>query len=231
MRSGWNASSASSFSPVPAKTIGFPVRRTEARRHPGVALDLGEDHTGEGEAGEESLRRRDRVLAGHGVGHEQDLARPHGCAHALELGHQLVVDGLAAGGIDEHRVGAVRTGGGHAAARDGDRVRPGRDRVDGNVDLPAEGLELLDGGRTVDVGRDQIRPPAALIAQVERQLRGRRRLAGAVEPDHHDDDRCRAAELDRRGFLAEQALELTMDQLDELLLGTEAQQGGHMGLG
>ena len=41
----------------------------------GVAIHLGEDHSGEAEALVEVLRGVDGVLAGHGVGDEEDLAK------------------------------------------------------------------------------------------------------------------------------------------------------------
>ena len=44
-----------------------------------------------------------RVLAGHGVGHVEDLAGLARCAFSCcELGHQLVVDVQAAGGVHDH---------------------------------------------------------------------------------------------------------------------------------
>ena len=58
----------------------------------GVAVHLGEDGSGDGEEIVEGLRGVDGVLAGHGVGDEQDLG---GAQDRLELGelrHQVFVD-------------------------------------------------------------------------------------------------------------------------------------------
>ncbi len=49
----------------------------------------------------------DRVLPGHGVGHEQDLDRIELLFQLLQLGHQLVVDVQAAGGIHQQHVAAA----------------------------------------------------------------------------------------------------------------------------
>ena len=92
---------------------------------PGVALDLGEHDARQRQARQEALRRGDGVLAGHRVGDQQDLSGLDGGAHAHQLGHQLFVDGLTAGRVDEHRVGALRAGGRHRAARDRDGIGAG----------------------------------------------------------------------------------------------------------
>ena len=49
------------------------VANGERRAAAGVAVHLGEDDAGEAEALVEVLRRVDGVLAGHGVGDEEDL--------------------------------------------------------------------------------------------------------------------------------------------------------------
>ena len=77
-------------------------RRAAAR----VAVHLGQDHAGEAEARVKILRRVDRVLAGHGVGDEQNLLRVEQLFQPLHLGHQLFVDVQAAGGVDDQRVEA-----------------------------------------------------------------------------------------------------------------------------
>ena len=45
----------------------------QRRAAPGVAFHLGEDHPGELQQVVETLAHLDRVLAGHGVGHQQNL--------------------------------------------------------------------------------------------------------------------------------------------------------------
>ena len=63
-------------------------------------------------------------------------------------------------------------------------VAPG-DVEDRDVDLLAEDLELLDGGGALHVGGDEQRLLALLLEQA-RELRAGRRLARALEADHHD---------------------------------------------
>ena len=52
----------------------------------------------------------DRVLAGHRVDDEQDRVRLDRVADAHELGHQLLVDVQAAGGVDDDHVLALVLG-------------------------------------------------------------------------------------------------------------------------
>jgi hypothetical protein len=64
--------------------------------------------------------------------------------------------------------------------------------VDGDLDLLAELLELVDRGRALEVGGDHGRL-LALLAQKQRELRGCGRLARALEAGEQDHRR-RAAE-------------------------------------
>ena len=96
--------------------------------------------------------------------------------------------------------------------------------MDGQAELLAENAKLLDRGGPVDVERRQIRSLAALCAEPARELRGGRRLAGAVQADEHQHDGRGPAEVERDALLAEQPDQLAMDELDEVLLGREAPQ-------
>ena len=75
MRSGWKGSMSASFSPVPENLMGLPVtaRDGEGRAAAGVAVELGEDHAVDAQLLIEGLGHVDRVLAGHGVHHQEDL--------------------------------------------------------------------------------------------------------------------------------------------------------------
>ena len=52
----------------------------------------------------------DGVLAGHGVGDEENFAGVEELFEALHLAHQLFVDVQAAGGVDDERVAAHDAG-------------------------------------------------------------------------------------------------------------------------
>ena len=75
-------------------------RRAAAR----IAIHLGEDDAGDAQPLVELVGRFDGVLAGHGVGHEEDLDRVELLFELLQLGHEIVVDMQAAGGIHQQHV-------------------------------------------------------------------------------------------------------------------------------
>ena len=76
----------------------------ERRAAAGIAIHLGQDQAGDAEPVVERLGDADRFLAGHGVGHEQDLGRIDLVLDVDELLHHRLVDLQAAGGVDDDRV-------------------------------------------------------------------------------------------------------------------------------
>ena len=95
--------------------------------------------------------------------------------------------------------------------------------VDGNVELLAERLELVDGRGTIHVARHQT-SRTVLAFEAPRELGGGRRLAGTLQSDHHDHGRRDGAELESLATLAEHGRELVVDDLDELLAGRDGAQ-------
>ena len=77
-------------------------RRAAAR----VAVHLGQHHARQSKPRMKILRGVHRVLAGHGVGDEENLLRREKFFQALHLGHQFLVDVQPAGGVDDQRVAA-----------------------------------------------------------------------------------------------------------------------------
>ena len=73
-------------------------------------------------------------------------------------------------------------------SRDLQGGRADRTRVDLDPHLVAKLHQLVDGRRPVDVGGHQ-QGLAAVLAQADGQLGGRRGLARALEADQHDDRR------------------------------------------
>jgi hypothetical protein len=139
-----------------------------------------------------------------------------------DLVHQVLVDRQPAGGVEDHDVAGLLPRGLDAAQRDVDHRRPRRSTVDRDVERLAEHLELVGRGRAVRVGRDE-EGAAALPDQVPGELRGRRRLAGALEADHRDDGRI-ALEVERPVAGAEELHELVVDDLHDLLAGGQGLQ-------
>ena len=160
-------------------------RRAAAR----VAVELRQHDAGDADPRVELARALDRVLPGHRVGDEQQVRRVGHVLDRDELGHQLVVDVQAAGGVDDHGV--------EARASSPRRPRPSRAPPDPSrpagsctrsAGLLRDDVQLLDRRRTLHVGRHQQRM-LALLRQPLRQLARRRRLAGALQPEQQDDAR------------------------------------------
>ena len=161
----------------------------------GVAVELRQDDAVEGDPLLERLATLTASWPVIASSTSSDVRRLDRVADALELVHQRLVDLEAAGGVDDHRVEAVRRGrarGPRVAASTG-ILRVGA--VDGDVDLRAELLELVDRGRALQVGGDERRACGPAPARCRASLAGGRRLAGALEAgeqDHRGAGRARA---------------------------------------
>ena len=104
MRSGWKGSKSTSFSPT-AKRIGLPVTSlTDRAAPPGVAVELGQHDAVDPHRPGERLGDAHRLLAGHGVDHEEHVVGGDDLPHAAQLVHQRLVDLEAPGGVEDDDV-------------------------------------------------------------------------------------------------------------------------------
>ena len=226
MRSGWNCSKASSFSPVEANAIGLPMTSLTRQRRAaaGVAVELGQDHAVDGQRLVERLGHADRVLTGHRVDDEERVVRGRrrrrSCRTcsiiSASIGRRPAVSTMSTSRPSRR-----------ASARPLAAVI---DRVAGlgehrHVDLAAERAQLLDGGGALEVGADEQRvggpglEPAGQLGRV-------RRLAGALQTGHQHDRRRPAGVGDLERLAAEDAGELAVDDLDDLLARVEGLRAG-----
>ena len=88
----------------------------------GIAIDAGQDDARQMQPVVEVLGDIDRVLAGEAVGDQQGFVRIGGGLDAGHFRHQLLVDRLAAGGVENEDVIAADLGGGQGALGDGERI-------------------------------------------------------------------------------------------------------------
>jgi hypothetical protein len=104
-RSASNTSRPSIFSLVPANLIGAPVIwRTDSAAPPRESPSVLVRMMPVSGSLLEGLGGVDRVLALHGVDHEQRFHRVQGRVQVLDLAHQRFIDGQAAGGVDQQHV-------------------------------------------------------------------------------------------------------------------------------
>jgi hypothetical protein len=201
--------------------IGAPVTaRTDSAAPPRVAVELGQHDAGQRERVAERLRGVHRVLALHRVDDEQRLDRRNRRVQLGDLLHHRLVDREPTRRVDDQHVVVVRAGPLEGARRDvGWLVRRGRrEMVD--ADLRGQRGELRDRRGAVDVRRGD-QHLLLLLAQHARELRGRRRLAGALEAGEQDHGRRPRREVELGGAVAHQRGQLAVHDADQRLARRE----------
>ena len=136
-----------------------------------------------------------------------------------DLGHHRLVDAQASGGVDQHHIMIVIARPQHRSLRDLERLLVGAGRKEIGAGLRGDGLELVDGGRAIDVARDRQHLFLLLLAQPLGELADRSGLAGALQAGHQDDRRRLCGEIELGGRAADQRSELVMDHSHQCLTG------------
>ena len=189
----------------------------------GVAVELGHHDAVElGRLGE-GLGDADRVLAGHRVDDEQHVVGLGPLADPRQLGHQLLVDVEAAGGVDDQHVAALRRGrarSAQAAISTGSRV--GALLVDVGAGALADRDQLLDRGRPVDVAGGE---GDVLALPLRGAGRASRRRSSCPSPAGRPSGSRSGRWRRRRGRAPAPPIsagQLLVDDLHHLLAGVEA---------
>ena len=156
----------------------------ESRAAPGVAVQLGEHDAVDVQRVVKGFGGGDRVLADHGVHHQQNLGGGYGFFDPAQLVHQRFIHVEPPGSVQKHHIIAVLFGVFHRSLGNVHRVDlPHLEHRD--VQLLAHYLQLLDGGGTVHIAGGQEGPLALLFHQA-RQLGAVGGLAGALKAHQHD---------------------------------------------
>ena len=187
-----------------------------------IAVDLREDDPVERDPLLERERDVHSFLPRHRVDHEQHVRRLGLVADSFELLHQLLVHVQAARRVEDDRVDAVFGELPDTVMHDRDRIGA-LPAIDGNLDLLAELLELVDRRGPLQVGGDETRA-AALLPQQERELRRGRRLTRALQAGEQDHRRRPARERKLRAAGPHQGGQLVVDGLHDLLARLQALQ-------
>src|SRR5918997_3435161 len=130
------------------------------------------------------------------------------------------VHNLPARGVYDDEVVATVPGGPDAALSDLLRRQLGALVVHRYPELASDLLELVNGRRAVGITGDEVRILAE-FAHEEGELSCDGRLAVAVQPREHDHGRWPGGERELVGGTAHQGRQLLVDDLDNLLAGTE----------
>ncbi len=161
--------------------------------------------------------------------------RLHLDVDGLEFLHQGLVDVQTAGGIEDDDVAAVFLRELNCVAADLDGVFVFTLGVDGRVSLLAEGVQLIDGGGTLQIGGDE-EGIFALGFEVLGEFPAGSGFAGALEATEHDDGR-RGGDEEAAGgggagiavfveddIFSHQLNESVVDNLDHLLAGLDGRE-------
>ena len=131
-------------------------RRAAAR----VAVELRQDDAVECDRSWNASATFTASWPGHRVEDEEHVRRLRLVGDPLELVHQLLVDVQPARGVEDHDVEPVLAGGVEPEPRRLDGIAS-VERVDRDLDLPAELLELVDRRRALEVAGDERRALAS----------------------------------------------------------------------
>ena len=158
-------------------------RRAAAR----IAIQFGQHHAGKRQCLFERPGRVGRILALHGVDHQQGFNRMHRGVQRLDFGHQGFINGQAAGRIDQQHVEIMPARMVERRKGDVDRLLLSRAGKPFGPHLLGDGFELLDGRRPVHVARDGEDFFLALFDQVLGQFGGGGGFARPLQARHEDD--------------------------------------------
>ena len=195
----------------------------ECRTTAGVAIELGDHDSCEIRSLGERLSCADRILAGHRVNGEQHLVRVCRPSDVRDLLHQLLIDAQTPRGVDDDHIVLLARGEGdgvaghrHGVAHPITRFR----RIHGNVGAFSDGLQLVDGVRTLQVSGDEQRG-MPLAAQPRAQFPSQGGLTRALKSDEQDDGRAGLGEGEATRLSAQDGDQLVMDDFHDLLSGVE----------
>ena len=192
----------------------------------GIPVHLGQHTAAEFQPLAEAPSRLHRVLAQHGIGHEQNLVGTGEIPDLDELIHHRVINAEPAGRVqdDDTAIGLTRSFDAATTQLHGIRIRPHISRTeDRHIDRAAQGLQLLHCCRTIRVCRHQLRGPSLLL-EAQGKLAGDRGLAAPLQSYQQNDGRRAIGQLQGIGCPTQQSHELVVDDLDDLLSRGEAAQ-------
>ena len=201
----------------------------QGRTTAGVAIQLGQDNTGEVHALVEGIGGVHGVLTDHRVDDEQNFVRLNGVADIACLLHELGVNTQTTRGIDNHHVVQLGASLGHTVTRHLHGVAGGHIKLAGHTGVRcvhghtralADDLQLGHRVGALQVGGNQ-HGGVTLALEPIGQLAGQGGLTGTLQTREHDDGRAALGHIDAAGRAAQDAHQLVVHDLDDLLGGVE----------
>jgi hypothetical protein len=201
--------------------IGLPVTDFKLKAAPPrVAVQFGQDRPGDVQRLVEMGGDIDRLLARRRVKHKEDFLRLDQVAQQDQFAHQRLVDLQAAGGIKDQRIAIVLSREIERLAGNFQDVRLPFADENRQIQLFAEGFQLVHSGRAIDVGGHEQRR-AGLFVEQTREFAAGSRFARSMQTDHHNATGI-AAESQRGIGGTEKVDQFIVDDLDDLLTGLNA---------
>ncbi len=182
-----------------------------------IAVHAGQDHAGQRHLRGEGLGDIDRILTGQRIDDQQHFLRRGHIGHRAHLVHQRLIDMQPPGSVEQQHVKALQLRRIERAAGDVDRLLPLDDRQRRHAGLLAQRRQLLLRGGAIDVERRHQHLFAVALGQAAGELGGGRRLARALQADHHDHRRRIDGDVQLARIGAEHLDQRVMHDLDDLL--------------
>ena len=126
----------------------------QGRTSPGIAVEFGQNHAGQGQGFSKDFRHIDRILTLHRIHHEQGFNRLESRMQTTDFLHHRVINSQTASGVHDQHIVVVLARVIQRGESDVFRRLVGRGRKHVDAGLARQRRQLLDGRRTIDVATD-----------------------------------------------------------------------------
>ncbi len=206
------------FFPDAAKFYGLSGygAHGESSATAGVTVHFAENDSGEFQCLVESFGHLNRILAGHGISHQEYLAGVELRFELLQLTHQFGVNMKTTGSVHNEDVAALLSR--ITQSRDGNlhRVHFSGGREYRHPELFSESLELIDGRRAIHVGRHQTGFTVEVF-EMEGEFSCCSGLSRALKTDQHVHEWGTTGEFQGRSLTTHEFCQGLVNNLDHLL--------------
>ncbi len=169
------------------------------------------------------FRHRRRILAGHGISHQENFRRLQDRLDSLQFTHENLIHLETTSGVDDQGITTKLPGPPDGLAADIHRILVALRRMNRHFQLASQYRQLLDGGGPINIDGNQVRF-LAIVFEPPGQLAGGGGLARALKTDQHDGYRLASTKVQIDMAAAQQFHQLLVDNFNHLLTGGQAFQ-------